>query len=233
MSALSSSVRWAASGSARRAPAELRLALGGQAAARLGDRGGEDHQGRHLGHERLRGGDRHLGPGLQEEDRVGLAGDRRADRVRHRDHRAALLAGEAGRGDRVGRLARLGHGDDQRLGIERRRAVAELRADRRPGRQAGPVLEGGGADQGGVEGRAAGHQLDPPDPGEPVAEAGQLIDDDLVGAAHPAGDRLAQGGRLLVDLLEHEMVEAALLGGLGRPGDRGHGALDRAGRRHR
>ena len=58
--------------------------------------------------ERLRRGDRDLRPGLEEDDRVGLAGDRRADRVRDRDDRAALLAGVAGRGDRVGRLARTG-----------------------------------------------------------------------------------------------------------------------------
>ena len=44
-------------------------------------------------------------------------------------------------------------------------------------------------------------------------------------AGHPAGDRLAQRLGLLVDLLEHEVVVAALLGGLGRPVDGGDRAL--------
>ena len=111
--------------------------------------------------ERLRGRDRDLGAGLEEDDRVGLAGDRRADRVRDRDDRAAPLAGVARRGDRVGGLARLGDRDDERLPVERRRAVAELGADGRPGRQAGPVLERGGADERRVVGAAAGDELDP------------------------------------------------------------------------
>ena len=39
-------------------------------------------------------------------------------------------------------------------------------------------------------------------------------------AVDPAGDRLAERLGLLVDLLEHEVLVAALLGGLGRPVDR-------------
>ena len=44
----------------------------------------------------------------------------------------------------------------------------------------------------------------------------------------PPGQRLAQGDGLLVDLLEHEVLVAALLGGLGRPVDDRHRALHRA-----
>ena len=56
---------------------------------------------------------------------------------------------------------------------------------------------------------------------------GQLLDLDPVGSIDPPGDRLAERLGLLVDLLEHEVLVAALLGGLGRPVDRAHGAFER------
>ena len=58
-------------------------------------------------------------------------------------------------------------------------------------------------------------------------EPGQLVERDAVGTVDPAGDALAQRLGLLVDLLEHEMLVAALLGRLGRPVDGRHGALER------
>ena len=48
----------------------------------------------------------------------------------------------------------------------------------------------------------------------------------MVGAGDATGDRLAQGLGLFVDLLEHEVLEAALLGGLGRPVDGRDDPLD-------
>ncbi len=214
-------------GQAPQRRAELELLLETQPTAGLGDGRGDDDQSRDLGHERLRGGDGDLRTGLQEEDRPSLAGDRRADGVGHRDDRTAALAGEAGRGDRVGRLARLGHRDDQGPLVERRGAVAELRADVGPGRDPHPVLDGGRADQRGVIGRAAGDQLDPIDRPEGLGQAVELGDLDPVVGGHPPGQRLEQGGRLLVHLLEHEVLVAALLGGLGRPVDGADRALDR------
>ena len=143
------------------------------------------------------------------------------------------LAGEAGRGDRVGRLARLGHGDDERPAVERRRGVAELRADRGAGRQPGPVLEGGRADERCVVGAAAGDELDPVDLAERLGEPGDLVDLDAAVAGHPAGDGRPERQRLLVHLLEHEVVVAALLGGLERPVDDRDDALARQRRRRR
>ena len=196
-------------------------------AADLGDRGGQDDQRRDLGDERLRRRDGDLGPGLQEEDRVGLAGDRRPDGVGDRDDRAATLAGEAGRGDGVGGLARLGDRDDERPLVERRRAVAELGADVGPGRQPGPVLDRGRPDERRVVGAAAGDQLDARDRPQRLLEAGELVDVDPVEPVDASGDRLAERFGLLVDLLEHEMLVAALLGRLGRPVDGRHRALER------
>ena len=191
-----------------------------QGPACLGDGGGEDHERRHLGHERLRGSDRDLGACLEEQDRLRLARDRRSDGVRHRDDRAAAFARKASRRDRVGRLARLRHRDDQCPLVERWRAVAELGPDVRPRGQTGPVLESRRADQGRIERGAAGDELDPGHGPEHVFEAGELLDDDAAVLVDPSDDRLAERLGLLVDLLEHEVLVAALLGGLGRPVDR-------------
>ncbi len=160
-----------------------------------------------------------------------LAGDRAADGVGDRDDRRATLSREAGRGDGVGGLAGLGDRDDERPLVDRRRAVAELRADRRARRDADPVLDGGGADERGVVRGPAGDELDAIDRGERLREALELLEPDVVLARHPTGDRLAQRLGLLVDLLEHEVLVAALLGGLGRPVDRRDRALLRCGRR--
>ena len=65
--------------------------------AELGDGGRQEDQRGDLGHERLRGHDRDLWPGLQEQDRVALPGDGRAHGIGDRDDGAALLACEARR----------------------------------------------------------------------------------------------------------------------------------------
>ena len=197
----------------------LELGRGIHAAAGLGDGGSEHHQGRHLGHEGLRGRHRDLRAGLEEHDRIGLARDRGADGVGHRDDRTAPLAGQARRGDRVRGLAGLGDGDHERVRIEGRRRVAELRTHRDPRRDPGPFLDRCGANQGSVRGGAAGDQLHPVHPPERVGQPVHLGGVDGSGGRDPPGERLAQGRGLLVDLLEHEVVVAALLGGLRRPVD--------------
>src|SRR5437667_10490663 len=204
---------------------QLSLQLCAETAADLGDRCGQDHEGRHLGDERLAGRDRDLRTGLEEDDGGGLAGDRRAHRVGDRDDRTALLPGVAGRGDRIGGLTGLGHGDDEGPPVKRRRAVAELRAHRGPGRQPGPVLDRGGTDEGRVMGAAARHELDALSARQGLRQAVELLDVDVAVATHPPEDRLAERLRLLVDLLEHEMLVTALLGGLRRPRDQRLGAL--------
>src|SRR6185369_17879181 len=108
-----------------------------------------------------------------------------ADGVRDGEDRAATVPGVAGRRDRVGRLARLGDGDDERLPVERRRAVAELGPDRRPGRQPGPLLDRRGADEGGVVGAAAGDELDPGRGPDLVGEAVDLREADVTVAGDP------------------------------------------------
>jgi hypothetical protein len=88
-----------------------------------------------------------------------------------------------------------------------------------PYRNADPVLDRRGPDERGVERRPAGDELDALDLGERLLEALELLEPDVVLARHPTRDRLAQRFGLLVDLLEHEVVVAALLRRLGRPVD--------------
>ena len=168
-------------------------------AARLGDGRGEDHQRRDLGHERLRRRDRDLRPGLEEQDRSASRVIAEPTVLVTAMTGRAALAGEAGRRDRVGGLARLGDGDDERPLVDRRRAVAELGADRRPGRDADPVLDRGRADQRRVVRRAAGDQLDPVDRAERLVEALELLEPDVVARGSPgprspgAATRAARG----------------------------------------
>ena len=198
---------------------QLLLLLRAEGPARFRDRGREHDERRDLGDERLRGGHGDLRAGLQEEDPIRFPGDRRTDGVGHGDHRRPALPRQPGRRDRVGRLARLGDGDHEGAPVDRRGAVAELGADRRPRRDPEPVLDRGRADEGRVIGRPARDQLDPVDLPERLVEALELLEPDPVTAGDPPGDRLAERIGLLVDLLEHEVLVAALLGGLGRPLD--------------
>ena len=85
----------------------------------------------------------------------------------------------------------------------------------------GPVLDGRRAHQRGVGGRTAGDDLDPGCPPERVLEPVDLGRLDVAVGRDAPGQRLAQRRGLLVDLLEHEVLVPALLGGLGRPVDRG------------
>ena len=69
-------------------------------------------------------------------------------------------------GQRVGRLARLAEGEDERAVVERGVAVAELAGVLDLDRQVGQLLDQVLADQGRVLARAAGGEDDPADPAE-------------------------------------------------------------------
>ena len=60
-----------------------------------------------------------------------------------------------------------------------------------------------------------------------VVDRPELAEVDAVGAHGAVGDRLGDRVRLLVDLLEHERLVAALLGDVGVPVDVLDRALDR------
>ncbi len=136
---------------------------------------------------------------------------------------ATGLVGESGRGEGVGRLARLGHGDDKGPRIQRGRAVPELGSDVPAGRQTGPALEQSGRDGRSVRGAATGDELDALCGPDGVHDWLQFIEPDLV-AVDATRDGRSDGHRLFVHLLEHEMLVAALLCRRDRPFD----TVDRA-----
>ena len=134
----------------------------------------------------------------------------------------ARLLRHAHGGEGVGGLAGLGDADDQIALAEDRVAVAELRGDVHVDGDTGPLLDRVAPDQAGVERGAAGHDHDAVHVAQQLlVERADVVEVDAVGAHRPVGDRLGHRVRLVVDLLEHERVVAALLGGLLVPVDLG------------
>ena len=184
--------------------------------AQLGEAQGEQDEGHHLARERLRRRHTDLAPGAGVERAVGLAGELRVEHVADRERDGAAVARHALRGHGVGRLAGLRHRDHERLFVDDREAVAELARDVDLDGQARPLLDQEAPDQARMARRAAGGDADPVDAEQHlVADAGLELH---AAVAEALADRVAQCGRLLVDLLEHERLVAALLGGLGVPG---------------
>ena len=149
--------------------------------------------------------------------------------------RRAALAREPHRRQRVGGLARLGDPDHQVVGADHRVAVAVLGGDVHLDRDPRPLLDRVATDEAGVVGGAAGDDHDPARcAGDEVrrrARARRGRRASSVG--EPVGDRLGDRVGLLVDLLQHEGLVAALLGRLLVPGDLLDLALDRRARRRR
>ena len=100
------------------------------------------------------------GPGVQVDAAVRLAGDGAADDVADGERRVALALRLAQGRQRVGRLARLRDGQDDRVAVDRRIAVAELAGVLDLDRDAGEFLEEIFADKAGVVAGAAGGQDD-------------------------------------------------------------------------
>ena len=136
-------------------------------------------------------------------------------------HRRAGLAGEPHRRQGVERLARLRDADDERVGVEDGLAVAELAGHVDLHRHARQLLDGVAADEAGVVRGAAGDDEDAPQAAQELVAHPDLGEVDAAVLVEAAGERVAKGRRLLVDLLEHEGLVAALLGGVGVPGDLG------------
>ena len=190
---------------------------GVEAAAGAGGADGEAGEGGELGGEGLGRGDADLGAGERAQDAVGLAGHAALGDVDDRQRGVAVALEEAERGQGVGGLAGLGDQEAGLAGCQRRLAVAELRGDVPVDRQAGELFEPVLADEAGVGRGAAG------DDGEARQGGGverQLGQDDPVGLGVGEGaQRVAQHGRLLVDLLLHEVAVVALADQ--RPGEGG------------
>ena len=174
----------------------------------------------HLGRERLGAGDADLGPGVQVDAAVGLAGDRAADGVDDRQRGMAPPLGLAEGAQRVGRLARLAEHEDERAVVERGVAIAELAGVLDLDGQVRQPLDQVLADHRRVPARAAGGEDDPADAAE--LAGGQVQPAELgrrLGAAQPAAAGVEHRLGLLADLLEHVVGVAAQLDRVGLPVD--------------
>ncbi|MES4793077.1 MAG: hypothetical protein C4321_08940, partial [Chloroflexota bacterium] len=163
-----------------------------------------------------------LGARAGVENRVGLAGHRRVDHVDDRENLRLVRRGlgEPARLHGVEGLARLTDADHERPGVEDGVAVAELARDVDLDRQASPVLDGVLGHEARVVAGAAAHDEDLVDVAQVlVGEAVELVEPEPAVRGGAPTQGLRDRGGLLVDLLQHEILEAALLGGLEVPGD--------------
>ena len=179
----------------------------------------DQRQERDLSGERLRRRDADLEAGARIEDSVDLTCDLRAELVGDRERSRALLAREPHCSDRVGRLAGLRDPDHERVLRQHGVAVTPLARDVRLDGNARPLLDDVAPDDAGV---VRGAACDDHDPAQ-VLDL-QLVEpdpfQDELPASRAVADRLAHRFRLLVDLLEHERLVAALDGALVVPVDR-------------
>mmetsp|Transcript_6344 Transcript_6344/g.17042 ORF Transcript_6344/g.17042 Transcript_6344/m.17042 type:complete len:210 (-) Transcript_6344:924-1553(-) len=122
---------------------------------------GEHEQRDDLPRKGLRRGHPDLWPRVQVDARVRLARDARAHDVHNSDGDRLELLGYLDRLQCVCRLAALGDGQDDVLGIDKRAAVAELARVLNLHRQARELLDGILCDHAGVERGPAGTDDDP------------------------------------------------------------------------
>ena len=183
-----------------------------QRAADLPEVEREQVQRHELRRERLGRRDADLGPGVGVDRAVGLARRHAADDVADRDAAGALLLRFAQRGERVGRLARLRDHDRERVLRDDRIAVAELGSvvdlDRNPRELSIRNLPTSAACQDVPHARID----DALDLAQHLVGNLDLVQEHLAASRPTRGrarSRTAQ--RLLVDLLEHEVLVAALL----------------------
>ncbi len=158
------------------------------------------------------------GVGKQSADR--LAGHHGTEHVADGERFRAFLLGLALRGQGIGGLAGLGDEHGQHVGGQHRVAIAELAAVIDFNGQARQFLDHELAGQGGVPACPAGHDLDLPKLAELPGGDVHFVQEDAAGfLAHAPQHGIADGAGLLVDLLEHEMLVAALFGQDGVPED--------------
>src|SRR4051795_7015269 len=187
--------------------------LRGHRAADLRELQRNQGEQRNLRRERLRRRDTDLEPGARVQNGVDLARHLRSELVRDRERTRPLLPRELHRRNRVGGLPGLGDPDDERVFRQHGIPVTPLACDVRLDGDTGPLLDDVATDDGSVIGGAAGDDHD----------ATEILDLELVqadalehelAAPRAIADRLPHCFRLLVDLLEHEGLVAALLGDL-------------------
>ncbi len=195
---------------------QLRLDASGQGAAHLADGQGQQQQADQLGGERLGRGHADLRTGVGQQGQVGLAHQRAGADVA--DRQAGQVAGRLGiaQGSQgIGGFPGLGDGDEQRVGLHRHLAVAELAGHLDLAGNAGQLFQPVAGDHAGVEAGAAGDDLHVAHLGEQLGRLrAEGLHQHVIGAQAAFQGALHHLG-LLVDFLEHEVAVLALLRRLG------------------
>jgi len=188
-----------------------------QRALDLAEGQGQQHQADQLGGEGLGGGDADLGAGMGQQGQVGLThqradadvADRQAGQV------AAIGLGIAQGGQGVGGFTGLGDAHEQGVRLHRDAAIAELAGHLDLAGDAGQFFEPVTGDHAGVVAGAAGDDLHVAHLGEQLGSLrAERLHQYMVSAQAAFQGALHDGG-LLMDLLEHEVAERALVGGIG------------------
>ena len=205
------------------------LALAVQAAAQFAEHQREQIQRGELRGERLGGCHADLGPGAREKAHARLS-HQTCFPPRCRSRACCSCPSAARmlkRRDRIGRLARLGDGDDQRVGIRHAVAIAILAGDLDVARQAGQALDPVARHQSGVVAGAAGENQHAIGFAQQLlcVDAEQLRHDGLRTDHHLQRRRDRAG--LLEDLLLHVVPIRAELDRVGRQVALVHVALRR------
>ena len=200
--------------------------LGGQAVLDLRQQQSQKRQAHNLADKALGRGDRDLLVGLSVDDAVALTRHRAAHHVGNAEDLGALDTRVANGGEGIGRLARLGHGNDERRRCDDGVAVAELAGSLDLGGNASPALNKVLGDESGMIAGAAGDHVDAIDVVELLEGQAQLVDVELAGRRHTTDQRVAHDARLLVNLLEHKVGITALFGHVQIPIDVGDLGLD-------
>ena len=121
--------------------------------------------------------------------------------------------------ERVRRLAALRDRNDQGVPVQHRVAITELARHLDFNREPAPALDRVLPDETGVIGRATGNDEDLVELAHVLIADRQLVQPQPAVEADATTDGFADRLRLLLDLLEHEVVVAGLLGGGGVPVD--------------
>ena len=200
--------------------------LGCQTVLDLRQQQSQKRQAHNLADEALGRGDGDLLVGLGVDNAVAFARHWAAHHVGDAKDLGALDTRVANGGEGIGRLARLGYGNDERRRRDDGVAIAELAGSLNLGGNASPALNKVLRDESGVIAGAAGDHVDAVDIVELLERKTQLVDIELTGGGHAANQGIAHDARLLVDLLEHKVGVTALFGHAQVPIDVGDLGLD-------
>ncbi len=165
---------------------------------------------RQLAGKSFGGGYADLGSGVRVDGARGFARDHGTDHVADREGLRSFLLGLALRGEGIGGFARLRDHDRQRVAPEDGIAVAELAAVIDFHRHTRQLLDHEFPRECGVPTGTAGDDLDLPELAELLGRDIHFVEKNTAGfLAYAAEGGIANGARLLVNFLEHEMLVAA------------------------